>query len=82
MSHAEAFTARAALADQAGRSDAAHPLRMAAVDMGARFAAHPHSPDLICGECGEPALADGSKLGGAPICGACLDDYYKENGIQ
>lgn len=81
MSHAETFAARAILAERDGRYDAAHTLRMAAIDMGVRFALHEHDPDRICGECGEWALADGSTLGGLPICGPDLDSYYAEMGI-
>ncbi|AEK09577.1 hypothetical protein LITTLEE_200 [Mycobacterium phage LittleE] len=80
MSHAETFAARAAEAQRAGRTDAAHMLRMAAVDMGKRYALEPHDPRRRCGECGGSALADGSTLAGEPICGADLDDYYAEQG--
>lgn len=82
MSAAKEFAARAILAEQGNRHDAAHTLRMAAIDMGMRFANAPHDPSRICGECYAPALADGSTLGGAPICGVDLDDYYAEMGMQ
>jgi formylmethanofuran dehydrogenase subunit E len=78
MRYAETFAARAILAEQDDRHDAAHNLRMAAIDMGYRYATAPHDPNKRCGECGEPALADGSTLGGTPICGIDLDDYYDE----
>lgn len=81
MSRAEEFARRAILAERDSRHDAARTLRMAAIDMGMRYATQPHDPNIICGECGEPALADGSTLGGTPICGVDLDDYYAEMGM-
>lgn len=82
MSAAKEFAARAILAEQGNRHDAAHTLRMAAIDMGLRYTMEPHDPNRRCGECGEPALADGSTLGDLPICGVDLDDYYADMGMS